>query len=345
MVLDGRRPRQIGRGGKWKVWLPSMVLRTTFRHLKTNLRATARLSDSSHSSVRDTRSAVAEVLHQAQGMQIRNLAGDDGKWFIMRLMFDETQFAVKLAEEPAAVSSIFWCHGTVCSGQDRDVVKAEELVMPPLAVKEVNAEGLLAGLRGSLPGHLGLEELLAQSDRSCLQITTDAAATNHLIAKHLASRLPRQACLLYQRCFHHQASLALKVATLYLGFLPNLFCTAKAWQSGTHLRRLRLAVKRVLRDNLERDVSTPPDAENLGRMDHLLRTCFSSAQTKDGAEDEAKADASQREKDAALLKRAFNGDLRSLRVIRHHCQGCCANREESVELCYKAFCTLLQRSP
>ena len=105
-----------------------------------------------------------------------------------------------------------------------------------------------------------LEESLAGATRACLQVTSDAAATNHLVIKHLSTRLPPNAYLLFQRCLQHQAALSLSFATVEMGFLTKLFSTAKVWQDGGHLRRLRLAVKQVLAKNVERDVLTPPQS-------------------------------------------------------------------------------------
>ena len=344
MPLGRRRTKkQVGRGARWKTWLPRSIIRTTFEHLSTNLRSVGRLTSSSHATVRAARGAVAEILHNAQASRIQQYAVEKSPWLILSIMFDETKFRVALKGDVASKSSIFLAHGFLRRGGQSDNTQLDEIVMPPLVLKDCTASGLLAGLRATFPSDLPIEETLKIADRSCLQLTTDAAATNYLVVKHLASKLPPHSCLLYQRCFQHQAGLALSFATLHLGFLTKMFCTAKTWQDGAHLRGLRMAIKRIIAENLVRDETTPPSREDQDRLETLLQHCFLVRSSRQPSTPEEDKEHRVREQEADKLRAAFNGDIRDRRAIRHHCQGCCSSHAEAVDRCFTAYCTLLRQ--
>ena len=83
---------------------------------------------------------------------MKEMVARPGRWLLLNVLFDETKFAVKLQAEGVASSSVLWSHAFLRSGEGLEVKEMQELVMPPVAVKSVTADGLLSGLRASYVG-------------------------------------------------------------------------------------------------------------------------------------------------------------------------------------------------
>ena len=301
--LGVARPKQRG-AGAWKLWLPRSLLRVAFGELSTNTRAVARKMQSNHAYIRKVRAAIAQSMWMLQQRRLREIVSQPAPYIVLNVLWDETKMAVKLKNESVANSSILCSHGLVRYVDAQGHRREEEVILPPVALQSTTADACLGGIQHCLPQ--GLQDVFANSQLGCLQITSDAASSNHLIVKHLATRLPANIGLLYHRCFQHQAHLCITFATMYLAFLGKLFATARVLSDAHHLRRLRVAARRVLEQKLERRVCQPSE-ENAQRMSVLIDSCY--LQGTAGTHCKNKLET------AKLLKKAFSGDIRVSDVI------------------------------
>ena len=149
---------------------------------------------SNHGMVRCVRGALAQALHRLQQEGMQGIIDRATPFLIFNLLFDETKLKVKVQHEAVASSSVLWCHGLLRFLGPGNSLCEEEVVMPPLVLQQASADGILGGIRRSLPQPL--TSLFQNVGLGCLQVTSDAASANQLLIKHVARTLPDNVALL-----------------------------------------------------------------------------------------------------------------------------------------------------
>ena len=149
-------------------------------------------------------------------------------------------------------------------------------------------------------------------------------------------------------CGQHQAGLILAPLTAGLDVLCPLFCTAKLIDNGTRMGRIAAAVRADLDQHLVRVADgSLPQQQHRTYAASVLETCYFQrnlvAQSLDSADvNRLKAEDRCRRKRGQRLMAMLSGDWMSWPPV-HHCNGCCASREEAVVAATDAYLAIILR--
>ncbi len=340
------------KGAWWRLWIPKAVLRTVFTDSTMSMRQAARTHKAAHSHVTNTVLSTAQVQHSLQKSQLESFTQEgvhDVQWLIYTLQFDETEFSVA-SGDPSLVSErpLFTQHGRI---QWRETSSTEtfceECVYPPTALEAKTADNMLEAIRRKHDGViLGL---MQNTPLGCMLVNCDSVSSNLKVVRLIFNMfLPATAMLLFCRCLQHQASLIISTITVHQQFLTGLFCTARQLQKGSVLDGVEIGLREILNRDLVIDHLHPPDPANVARTTELLNTIYASpvarASVGTPQEDEAaeKEENFARQDEVDAIKTVFNADTRSY-IPKHHCQGCCRSRKDTIDKAVSALMRPLQR--
>ena len=251
--------------GAWKVWTPEAVLRSAFSQPSSALRqVAAEIDGASPAQISACRAFVSSVILQEQekGLnqlknQARHLAvsGSPPLFWLLNLMFDETELELKLDEDGPGAWSILASHSqlSVCFNSDPDDQNLEvrdiDVFRLPQALPRKTASCMWSALCLE-PGGLGQINLCHQAKFLCIMVTCDQAAANIKLLKHLHARVPEKCFVLPMMCAQHRNGNVVEQVTKLLGILPGSYCLAKCSSKGAFFKSLREAVKKQLQQDL-----------------------------------------------------------------------------------------------
>ena len=253
----------------WKVWTPEALLRAAFSSPSAALRQVAsEIDGASASQVLNARMLVADIiLHEQENglsqerQQATNLALDPAdtprRFWILNLMFDETELPLNLDREGTGSRSFLASHSQLsiaCEG----FVKEFDFIRLPQALPRKTASSCMWGALGLHPRGLWPGNLLLQAEHVCFVVTCDPAAANLKLLKHLHAQLPQKRLLLPMLCTQHRNGNIVERATQLLGILPGSYCLAKCSSKGKFVKDWKEAVQRQLEQDLVIVDAVPP---------------------------------------------------------------------------------------
>lgn len=339
---------------KWDQWTPMCMLRTLFSDagVKFNVRALAAQERSNRAFVRDVGHCLSNVFcnRQAAALREKLMMDDDSQeldWIVMHIQWDETRMNVKLRDMAPASFEVMSCHGMIHFQDGDGKVSSEELVFPPAVLEKNNADNMFAALCRAI--RVDIVKLMEKGLLTCLSPSIDSVSANTLVCKYLNMVLPDFCLLLPTYCLQHQMSLCLSNASRLMGFIGPLFCTTRILSDGNRLLDVEKAVRKVLEDKLERITHGRPDPAHRDKALTLLEMCYPPPAARDGDGEEDVAAERDRffmtHDEGQEMLVMFSGDWASAETIVHHCMGngCCKNREESVQRATRAFMAPLRK--
>ena len=242
------------------------MLRAGFSQQSAAHRQVAQEIDgASAAHVKASRAFVSQLILEAQrkGLQqekdkvrLHDSQDRPTQFWILNLMFDETELELTLNEDGPGAWSILASHAQLSVGfeghaQDFDIIRL------PQALPRKTAACMWSALNLE-PGGLGAANLCLQAKFPCLLITCDQATANIKLLKHVHTILPQPVFLLPMLCAQHRNGNVVERITKLLGILPGSYCVAKCANKGKLLKDLKGAVRAELQDQLLVLDSEPP---------------------------------------------------------------------------------------
>ena len=349
--LNGQRPSIPG-AGKWKQMDASQVLRSVFSCPAGTMKSTAEAAGCSNRHMTDLLYMCAHMLHQRQLQAVGHMLSTEEarRWFVLQVMFDESQFRVTPADHEGRATeavSVMGAHGHVVWSfgvhHNQDQVCEDELVLNPLALTEASAACMWAALERLLPQELW--RLVSGHSRhwmASINLGADHAKANVKLARAIEFQAPDNVICLHGFCKQHASGLCIAGAVKYFDVLCPAFCVAKLFRRDVFYRRFRLAVCEVVKANIRRaGPDWQPAARDLARSRAILELAFyhrdlRTCTNEEEAEKHRCLDR-RRQYGAALIE-ACPGDW-TKRPIVHRCKGCsCTTDEEAAQqVCSRLF--------
>ncbi|CAE7376508.1 unnamed protein product [Symbiodinium natans] len=259
MSSEEKRLKVSGKGS-WKVWTPEAVLRAAFSQPSAALRqVAAEIDGASPSQVQACRRLVSQVILKEQDKGLAQLKGQaralaiEGikpAFWILNLMFDETELEVNLDKEGPGAWSILASHSqlTVSFPGEHPEVRDFDFIRLPQALPRKTASCMWSALSLETGG-LGPGNLFTQAEYPCVLVTCDQATANIKLLKSLHASLPKNCFLLPMLCAQHRNGNVVEQVTKLLGILPGSYCLAKTTSKGKLFSDLKKAVKRLADEN------------------------------------------------------------------------------------------------
>ncbi|CAE7236365.1 unnamed protein product [Symbiodinium sp. CCMP2592] len=213
---------------------------------------------------------VADIIlqKQAEGLQYQKTAAvrsallaSAPKFWIMNLMFDETELELTLDGEGPGAWSILASHSQLSIGNgDSDSVQEFDFVRLPQALPRKTASCMYEALcQGE--GSLAANSMSLQADYCCIIITCDQASANIRLLKHVHAVLPEKVYLLPMLCAQHRNGNVIERLTKLLGILPGCYCLSKCSQKGKLFKDWKQAIRTQLQDDLKILPAEPPGVQ------------------------------------------------------------------------------------
>ena len=164
-------------------------------------------------------------------------------------------------------------------------------------------------------------------------------------------RLWRRVFVLFLGCAQHQCGLVAEPVSKALDVISPSFCTVKQLHKGNIMNDIEKELFRIMDAKLQRVTDAEPFVGDVIYANQLLEVCYYDVDvrspgisTKDRQQFEE--DGRLRRAEGLELRKCLSGNWRKavddVDGCLHHCFGCCANREESVQKVVLAFMAPLE---
>ena len=256
------------KGRHWKSWTPSAVLRAAFAAQRQSL------------------SAVASQIDGASASHCRVAAYHNSlphNFKIVNLMWDETSLDLGTKHGVKDFSCLA-SHAEVSWGQANGSFQDEPVIRRPRLLQRTTASCMYAALHegvGGLGSQTAQGSQTASGAQTATLLTSDAAASNILVAKVFESRCSDDHPILHCLCLQHRTGNVVERLTRHLGNLAGSYCVAKSIHkagSATAMEKEmhnmfndKLVFRRANRLDLERD---PQRQDEKNRSRAFLDLCL-----------------------------------------------------------------------
>ena len=177
----------------------------------------------------------------------REEVGDRGLAFaISNMIFDETELELTLSGFGAGCWSVLASHAQL-SFRVKDRTHDFDVIRLPVCLPDKRAKTMWPALCAQEGGLWPSLSLVPARLRAILT-TSDAAASNIKLLKHLQCVLDESTLLFPHLCLQHRTGNVIERMTKVLGVLTGCYAVAKTLASGSVQRRLVAAVREVFVD-------------------------------------------------------------------------------------------------